>query len=215
MQFWRKHSATSNILRVLILDSSVTTGAGKTGLAYNTSGLIISTIADNEATATVYTVAAGNVEDITTLGTFAAPTASKCRFKAVDGTNHPGLYELQIADARFAVSGATYVDVTISGASNAAQTTARVWLTQFDPQEAPANMAVRIADTVLRRTAANAEASANGDAVSLGCLYGLIQQSQEFAISGTTLTVYKTDGSTSLGTRSLTKTADDPIRGAS
>jgi hypothetical protein len=127
----------SIILRVKILDSSVATGAGKTGLAYNTSGLVISTIADNEATATAYTVAAGNVETISVLGTYAAPTSGKCRFREVDATNHPGVYEIQTADARFAVSAAKSVLVSVSGAADAAQCDAVVPLWGMDPYSPP------------------------------------------------------------------------------
>jgi len=108
-----KRGATSNILRVFLQDSASTTGAGKTALTSSSSGLIISTIADNEATATTYTSAATNVETITTLGTFAAPTASKCRFREVDATNFPGVYEIQIADARFAVANSTQLLISI------------------------------------------------------------------------------------------------------
>jgi len=75
--------------------------------------LIISTIADVEATATTYTSAASNVETITTLGTFAAPSSGKARFKEVDATNFPGLYEIQIADARFSVANSTQLLVSI------------------------------------------------------------------------------------------------------
>src|SRR5437773_1842909 len=78
----------------------------KTGLAHDTSGLTIGAIADNEATPVVYTAAASHVEAISTLGTFAAPSASCCRFAQVDATACPGLYELQLPDARFAVAGA-------------------------------------------------------------------------------------------------------------
>jgi hypothetical protein len=108
-----KRGATSNIIRVFLQDSASTTGAGKTALTSTSSGLIISTIADLEATATTYTSAATNVETITTLGTFAAPTASKCRFREVDATNFPGVYELQIADARFAVANSTQLLISI------------------------------------------------------------------------------------------------------
>jgi len=108
-----KRGATSNIMRVFLQDSTSTTGAGKTGLLNTTTGLIIATIADNEATATAYTVAASNVETITTLGTFAAPTASKCRFKEVDATNFPGVYEIHIADARYAVANSTQLLVSV------------------------------------------------------------------------------------------------------
>lgn len=130
-----KNGVTSLILRVKILDNAVTTGAGKTGLTHSSSGLLISTIADNEATATVYAQASSNTETITTLGTFAAPTASKCRFKEVDATNHPGIYEIHIANARWAVSSARSVIVSVSGVSGAAQVDAEI---QLDP--VPANV---------------------------------------------------------------------------
>jgi hypothetical protein len=108
-----KRGATSNILRVFLQDSASTTGAGKTALTSTSSGLIISTIADLEATATTYTSAATNVETITTLGTFAAPTAGKCRFREVDATNFPGVYEIHIADARFAVANSSQLLISI------------------------------------------------------------------------------------------------------
>jgi hypothetical protein len=126
---------TSNIIRVKIADTSVTTNAGKTGLTYSSTGLIISTIANNEASATVYTAAAGNIETISTLGTYAAPTSGKCRFKEVDATNHPGVYEIQIADARFAVANATSLIVSILGASGAAQCDLQILLTRADFQD--------------------------------------------------------------------------------
>ncbi len=129
------HSQTSIILRVKILDSSVSTGAGVVSLTSASSGLIISTIADNEATATAYTVAGSTIETITTLGTYAAPTATKCRFKEVDATNHKGLYEIQIADARFAVASAKSLAISISGAPLAAETDVVIPLTQTDPYD--------------------------------------------------------------------------------
>jgi hypothetical protein len=90
MLLWVKRSETGGIiLRCKVLDSSVSTGAGLTGLSSASSGLIIAAIADVEATTTTYTVAGSNVETITTLGTYAAPTSGKCRFKEVDSTNHP------------------------------------------------------------------------------------------------------------------------------
>jgi hypothetical protein len=108
-----KRGATSNILRVFLQDSAVTTGAGKTGLTNTSTGLIISTIADVEATATTYTAAGSTIETVTTLGTYAAPTATKCRFREVDATNFPGVYEIQIADARFAVSNSTQLLISV------------------------------------------------------------------------------------------------------
>jgi len=111
------NGSTGVIVRILLLDSSSTTGGGKTGLTSASSGGIVSVIADNEATPTAYTVAAGNLETISTLGTYAAPTSGKCRFKEVDSTNHPGLYEIHLANARWAVSGAKSIIITVNGFS--------------------------------------------------------------------------------------------------
>jgi hypothetical protein len=87
-----------------------------TGLTSTSAGLIISTICDNEATATVYTQAAGNIETISAIGTYAAPSSGKIRFAEVDATNHPGLYEIQIADARLNVTNSRTLVITCSGA---------------------------------------------------------------------------------------------------
>src|SRR4051812_1305031 len=118
----------SIVLRVKIRNSSVSTGAGLTGLTSASTGLRIATMGNNEAAPTAYTVAGGTIETITTLGTYAAPTATKCRFKEVDATNHPGVYEIQLADARFAVAGAKMLLISISGATNLVQTDAEIQL---------------------------------------------------------------------------------------
>ena len=131
-----KRGQGSIVIRLKILNSSVSTGAGLTGLTSSSTGLIISTIADTESAATAYTVAASNVETITTLGTYAAPTSGKCRFKEVDATNHKGVYEIQIADARYNVSSAKSLLVSVSGATNAAETDVVIPLRDLDPYDA-------------------------------------------------------------------------------
>lgn len=107
-------------IRFILLDSTSTTGGRKTGLDYTSAGGTITVIADNEAAATVYAVSSSNLEDITTLGTYAAPTAGKARFKKVSDTNNPGLYELHLANARWAVSGAKSIIVQVFGFSGTA-----------------------------------------------------------------------------------------------
>lgn len=107
-------------------------GNGKTGLTSSSTGLIISTAADNEATATAYTAAGSTIESITTLGTYAAPTGTKCRFKEYDATNHKGIYEIQIADARFAVSSAKSMLISISGVSGVSDCDVTIPLRSFD-----------------------------------------------------------------------------------
>lgn len=135
-----KNGQTGLIVRVKILDKSQTDGRGLVGLSSASAGLVISTIADNEAAATAYTQAGSTIETITTLGTYAAPTATKCRFKEIDATNHPGWYELQFADARFAVSNAKVLGGCVSGAANCAETDFEIQLVSDDPYLAkPAN----------------------------------------------------------------------------
>ena len=130
----RKHSSTSNLIRFTLKNSS--TGVGLTGLSSASVGLIISTILDNEATATIYTVTGATIETITTLGTYAAPTATKCRFKEVDATNHKGLYEFQFADARFSVASAKRLVISVTGAANLLDADYEIQLVQFDPYDA-------------------------------------------------------------------------------
>ena len=128
-----QNGQTSVILRVKIRNSSVATGAGLTGLTNASSGLIISTIADNEATATAYTAAGSTIDTITTLGTYGTITAGHCQFKQVDATNHPGIYEIQLANARFAVSNAKSLLVSITGATNAADCDVTIPLRTVNP----------------------------------------------------------------------------------
>jgi len=131
MKLLHKNGVTSVILRVKLLDSASLVGAGKTGLTSASAGLIISTIASNEAAATSYTAAGNTIEAVGTLGTFAPPTDTKCRFKEANATNHPGLYELQIADARFAVAGARHLIVSIQ-ATGVVQCDVEIELTSLD-----------------------------------------------------------------------------------
>lgn len=133
MSYPVKNGQTSNVWRIKLLDASSAVGAGLAGLTSASTGLIISTIANNEATATAYTVAGSTIETITTLGTFAAPTATKCRFKEVDATNHKGVYEVQFADARFAVASAKSLLISVSGATNLAQAEFVIPLVVNDP----------------------------------------------------------------------------------
>lgn len=89
------------------------------------------------------------------------------------------------------------------------------WLTAAGVSAGAGN---KIADHGRRRSQANVEASSDGDSLSLSSLYGMIQQAQEASTTAAAgfLTVYRTDGSTSLGTRTLTtSSAAEPITGVS
>lgn len=172
MSYPVKNGQTSVVLRFKLLDSSSLVGAGLTGLTSASSGLIISTIADNEVSATAYTVAGSTIEAVTTLGTYAAPTATKCRFKAVDATSHPGVYEFQFADARFAVASAKALLISVSGAANLAQADYVVPLVADDPQvakvltgDAFARLGAPAGASVSADIAALPSANANADAL--------------------------------------------------
>lgn len=124
---------TGVILRMKLLDSSSTTGAGLTGLTTASSGIRISTIADNESASTFYT--ASGLQTIATLGTFVAPSANSARFQQVDATNHPGVYEIQLANARYGVTSSRTLLVSVTGATNLAQADAVIQLTATTPPD--------------------------------------------------------------------------------
>lgn len=184
-----KRGQGSIVLRVKILNSSVTTGAGLTGLTSASSGLIISTIADNEASATAYTVAGSTIETITTLGTYAAPTATKCRFKEVDATNHKGVYEIQIADARYAVSSAKSLLVSILGATNAAETDCVIPLTDMDPYDAVHGGMSALPNTACTTNASLLTSGTGTDQISVSAGKVLLQATQTGVTIPTVTTV--------------------------
>jgi hypothetical protein len=113
-----KANPTDVIIRVKIKDSRVTTGVGLTGLTYGSASLKISTMKELDSGSTAYTGA--NIEDITIKGDYVAPSSGCCRFVEVDPSNHPGLYEIHLANARFASTNSLIV--TISGAANMMET---------------------------------------------------------------------------------------------
>jgi hypothetical protein len=75
--------------------------------------------------------------------------------------------------------------------------------------------ATEIADTVLKRSTANIEASGTGDTLSLKSLYGMVAQGvHNTQVAGNTLTVTQSDDTTTLGTRTVTTDANaKPIVG--
>lgn len=184
-----KHSATSLILRTKLFDSSQSNPTGLTGLAYNTSGLVISAIADSEASTAVYSAGSSNIEDITTLGTYSAPTTGRCRFKEVDATNHPGVYEIQLLNSRLSVSSARSLLVSIRGATNLIQADVVVDLMNLDEW----------ADALLKRDMSQVSGEA-----ARSPLNALRFLRNKWAISAGVLTVYEEDDTTSAWTSALT-----------
>lgn len=101
-----KVGSTDKSISVFIQDSSVTTGAGLTGLVYNSAGLTA-----------YYTINNGSATQIT-LASLASATAAHTDggFIARDGTNMPGIYRLDLPDAVLASVGE--VVVHLKGATN-------------------------------------------------------------------------------------------------
>jgi hypothetical protein len=114
---------TSKLLRVFIQNSSLTTGAGLTGLAYNTSGLTAYYIKEGDSSTTSISLVTA------TLGTFTSGG-----FIVVDATNMPGVYELGIPNA--ALASGKSVLVFLQGAANMAPTILEIEVTQTNNQAA-------------------------------------------------------------------------------
>lgn len=123
--------ATSRRIPVWLADSSSTTGAGLTGLVFNSAGLTCYYWRENEGNvgATAVTLATA------TRGTFASGG-----FVEKDATNMPGAYEFGIPDAALA-TGAKWVKIMFKGATNLAQRVITVKLTSFDLDAAAVTLA--------------------------------------------------------------------------
>lgn len=111
---------TSKLIRIFVNDSSVTTGAGLTGLCHSSVNLAAYYIREG-ATSTV----------ALSLTPMAVGSWVSAGFKEVDSTNTPGLYEVGIPDAAL-VSGAASVVLSLKGATNMAPVVKEVPLTRVD-----------------------------------------------------------------------------------
>lgn len=113
----RKRGITSQILHIFIQDSSATTGAGLTGLLFNSASLACKYINAGGTLSGAITL-----EDITTLGTYQAPTANtNMRFKEVSSVSpSQGIYELHLHNDWMNLTGGSLV-IMLAGATNMAQ----------------------------------------------------------------------------------------------
>jgi hypothetical protein len=109
---------------VFVQDSSVSTGAGKTDLAFNSAGLSAYYVRPLAA-AVAITLATQTVTGAYSSG----------GFTAVDAANMPGVYRLDLPDAVCA-SGVNAAVVMLKGAANMAPVTLEIQLTNFDLNDA-------------------------------------------------------------------------------
>jgi len=149
--------STSQTVLIFIQDSIATTGAGKTGLVFNTASLV-AYYARPRAAAVAITLATQTVT-----GAF-----SSGGFVEIDATNMPGLYRLDIPDAALA-TGVDSVAVMLKGATGMAPLPLEVQLTSVDLNNATtgglsnldAAITTRLAPTTAGRTL---DVSATGEA---------------------------------------------------
>ena len=133
-----KKGTTSKRLAIFIQNSSVTTGAGLTGLLWNSAGLTWYYWREDEGAVggTAVTLATA------TRGTFASGG-----FIEKDATNLPGFYEIGIPNAAL-ITGADWVVMQLKGATNMAQLTLEIELVDniekdvFDRIGAPAGVSI-------------------------------------------------------------------------
>jgi hypothetical protein len=130
---------TSRREYVFIQDSSVTTGAGLTGLVYNASNLVASYVREG-STRTAITLATQTVSGAYSSGGFVE----------VDATNMPGVYRFDIPDAAFA-TGVDKVVVMLKGAANMVPVVLEYQLINADLEDS-----VRLGLTALPNAAAGA-----------------------------------------------------------
>ena len=121
-----KAGSTSQSINVFILDSASTTGAGKTGLVFNSAGLTAYySHAGADATATAITLA-----------TLAAVNSawSSGGFKEIDATGMPGWYRLDLPNAVVASGKGRSVAIHLQGASGMVPLPLEIELTGADNQ---------------------------------------------------------------------------------
>jgi hypothetical protein len=126
MKLEKLAGATSEIWQVFIRDSSSTTGAGLTGLVFNSSSLTAYYHRDTDTTATVINLVTMTVGTFTSSG-----------FKEIDATNMPGWYQFCPPNAAIA-SGAKSCGFLLKGATNMAPLPIEVQLVAVNPDSATA-----------------------------------------------------------------------------
>ncbi len=137
-----KAGTTSKSVGIVVLNSSLSTGAGLTGLAFGTSGLIAYWWQPGVTAPAAITLVTQTITGAYSSGGFVE----------ADATHTPGHYRLDIPNA--CLTGATDVIIELNGATNMAPVRLEIELTATDNQDA-----VRGGMSALPNAAANA---ANG-----------------------------------------------------
>lgn len=178
--------STSKTIYIFIPDSSSTTGAGLTGLVYNSAAFTCYYVRNKAATVSV------------TLATQTVTGAySSGGFVEVDATNAPGIYRFDPPNAALA-TGVDDVTFHFKGATNMAPTPVLIEL--VDPFVLGSDGKVMLStDSMTEAYPVDGQAGVSTPAA----LYAILQVLTEFSRSGTTITVKKRDGTTTAFTLTL------------
>ena len=122
--------STSRSEYIYILDITSTSGAGKTGIAYNTSGL-----------SGHYVRSAGSATSISFVAQTATAAWVSGGFAEVSSTLMPGIYRIDLTDAIFS-TGSDKAIVMIRGASNTVPVTLEYQLVGSDPSLVLSNSSI-------------------------------------------------------------------------
>jgi len=176
-----KAGATSQSCNVFIQDSSSTTGAGLSGLAYNTAGLAAYySFSGANATATAITLA--------TLATVTTAWSSG-GFIEIDATHMKGWYRLDIPDAALATSKGRSVSIHLYGATNMAPCPIEIELTGWDNQDAVHGGMSALPNTACTTNASLLTSGTGTDQVSVSSGKVLLQATQTGVTIPTVTTV--------------------------
>lgn len=126
MKLLKVAGATSEIWQVFVRDSSSTTGAGLTGLVFNSPSLTAYYHRDTDTTATAISLVTMTVGTYTSGG-----------FREIDSTNMPGWYQFCPPNAALA-AGSKSVGFLLKGATNMAAMPIEAQLTAVDVDSATA-----------------------------------------------------------------------------
>lgn len=197
--------------------------AGTGNITNAALGLIVSAIATIAGSGTITAAIAGKLEAAASLAGQGDITAA---LGAIAGAVADLTGSGTVASASSLTAlGSLSADITVTGGTLTTSNVAfYVWSALASAFNTPGTFGAevlkdsditKIADILLRRSTANVEASSEGDALALRSLYGMIAQAvHNTQVSGTTLSVTKSDDSTVLGTRTVTlDPAAQPITG--
>jgi hypothetical protein len=191
----RQITSTSQCVGVFVSNNSVTTGAGLTGLVYNSGSLICAYYIP----ATGVTATGCGTAGSTSLNDMALGTYTSGGFKQISSANMPGWYEF--CPPNTALASGNEVDFELSGAANMAPVNLRIILTD------PASV-WNYSDTQLAACTADGSVSKGNQ---MRWLYQRFRN--KLTDSGSVQTMLKDDASTGLCTNAVSDSASTYNKG--